>query len=54
MLTRLLHSCGLYLGPESELMPAQGGLSWLNKMLLFAQKPVALTIIDRRPICATR
>ena len=23
MLTRLLHSCGLYLGPESELMPAQ-------------------------------
>ena len=23
MLTRLLHACGLYLGPESELMPAQ-------------------------------
>jgi GT2 family glycosyltransferase/glycosyltransferase involved in cell wall biosynthesis len=23
MLTRLLHSCGLYLGPENELMPAQ-------------------------------
>jgi GT2 family glycosyltransferase len=23
MLTKLLHSCGLYLGPESELMPAQ-------------------------------
>jgi GT2 family glycosyltransferase/glycosyltransferase involved in cell wall biosynthesis len=23
MLTRLLHTCGLYLGPESELMPAQ-------------------------------
>jgi GT2 family glycosyltransferase len=23
MLTRLLHSCGLYLGPESALMPAQ-------------------------------
>jgi GT2 family glycosyltransferase len=23
MLARLLHSCGLYLGPESELMPAQ-------------------------------
>jgi hypothetical protein len=26
MLTGLLHYCGLYLGPESELMPAQGGL----------------------------
>src|SRR6266516_1624913 len=23
MLTRLLHACGLYLGPENELMPAQ-------------------------------
>src|SRR3989454_12678526 len=23
MLTRLLHACGLYLGPESALMPAQ-------------------------------
>jgi GT2 family glycosyltransferase/glycosyltransferase involved in cell wall biosynthesis len=23
MLTKLLHSCGLYLGPESDLMPAQ-------------------------------
>jgi GT2 family glycosyltransferase len=23
MLTRLLHTCGLYLGPENELMPAQ-------------------------------
>jgi GT2 family glycosyltransferase/glycosyltransferase involved in cell wall biosynthesis len=23
MLTKLLHTCGLYLGPESELMPAQ-------------------------------
>src|SRR5262249_30435526 len=23
MLTRLLHTCGLYLGPKSELMPAQ-------------------------------
>jgi GT2 family glycosyltransferase/glycosyltransferase involved in cell wall biosynthesis len=23
MLTRLLHSCGLYLGPETDLMPAQ-------------------------------
>src|ERR1035441_7127714 len=23
MLTRLLHECGLFLGPESELMPAQ-------------------------------
>ena len=23
MLTRLLHACGLYLGPRSALMPAQ-------------------------------
>ncbi len=23
MLTRLLHACGLYLGPKDELMPAQ-------------------------------
>ena len=23
MLTRLLHACGLYLGPKEELMPAQ-------------------------------
>ena len=23
MLTRLLHACGLYLGPQEELMPAQ-------------------------------
>jgi hypothetical protein len=23
MLTKLLHTCGLYLGPENELMPAQ-------------------------------
>ncbi len=23
MLTRLLHACGLYLGPESALMPPQ-------------------------------
>jgi hypothetical protein len=23
MVTRLLHACGLYLGPKSELMPAQ-------------------------------
>ncbi len=23
MVTRLLHTCGLYLGPQSELMPAQ-------------------------------